>query len=169
MSLRQKRFLILFITSLVGFLIPHIGVVFVTVSFSLILLIPVLLFSTFYLLVTVIKSYRRKDRARFSNAFIGLSTLILFVITPFISVLIVDEYYQYKAKSLIKELETFKSKNFFYPESVTVLGRRKRLPDVIYSYHPDTKHYSLHYNSGALITTKYDSRYRQWRRFGWND
>jgi ABC-type multidrug transport system permease subunit len=161
MSKNKIRYLVLTLSIfLIGIVIPFIPALHMFEIF--ILSMPILIcFSMCLLLLPVALISKNKKGIKFLSLF--LSLILLFISSQLLSGYTVEKYQKYRCNKLIKELDTFKNTNDYYPENL-----KKSIIGIEYSL-LEKDEYELAFECGFFVTEKFNSKQDKWERRGFND
>ncbi|MBD0257837.1 MAG: hypothetical protein ICV83_19150 [Cytophagales bacterium] len=146
----------------------HIDYLVVIAAFTGFFLIPLIgLVFVLYLIIFIGGLVNNRVQSK-RQGLTGLSVIIIFVVSPFLSTWVIDKFNKYRGEALIEQIELYRKYKGHYPHNVRALDDN-RLLLLTYSYHSKTEYYSISFKNGGMITTKFDSRIRKWVDYGWND
>lgn len=129
------------------------------ILFLVLLIYPVVFFIVTCLIVLIIALITRDRKAIKITAMVMLP-VFLFVSIPLILGYGIDKYRLYQAEKVINELESFKDKNGYYPESLHMLPRKFK-----YTFCYQDDEYKLEYERSFLFRAGYDSKTATWKNY----
>ncbi len=156
--IRNKIILVITII-LLGIVSPFLSYFIVFEIFFL--LIPFAIFflvSLIYLIVSLINNSNNKRKALFI-----FLLLPVFIISQFISSLTLDNIQRFRSNQIIAEIEKLKTENGNYPKKYTATF------GIEYIKIEKKEYYFIKYSKEFMITQEYNSRYKNWRSYDWND
>lgn len=149
-------FLIIFLAGIVTPFIPSL--VIFEMFFLLAPFIFIFIVTSIYLIVSFLK---KNIDSR--NAMFLFLLLPIYISSQFFSVLIVNKIQRVRSENFIKEIKKVKSKIGKFPETVnTSTG-------ITYTKKDREEEFIIQYSRGFLVREKYDSKYDNWKSYGWND
>lgn len=156
---RSKQITVLIIVFLLGLITPFIPAFTVIEMFFLLIPFGLTLIGTLiYLIVTLLN---KKQNLR--KAFFIFSILPTFILSQFLSGFTIDKAQRYRCKKLIDDIEKTKNESGEFPkEHETPLG-------INYTKSENETGFILEYTRGFMVTEKYDSKFKKWKSYGWND
>ena len=125
------------------------------------LLIPfaLIFLGTFlYMIISLISEKLNSGKALFI-----FSILPIFILSQVLSGFSVDKIQRFRSNRIISELEQIKSESGTLPEKYDLIA------GIEYIKMRDNEHFVIKYSRGFMVTEKYDSEYKKWRSYGWND
>lgn len=145
--------------SVFGVILPFIpSLVVIEFFYLLIPLIIALVASVLFLLLCVfIKTIQTKK-----SIFI-FSIIPLFIISQFVSVLMVDKIQRLRSDHVIKKIEQVRKDSGEFPDQ-DVIG-----PGIKYKKLDNGKRFRISYSRGFMVTEIYYSDIYIWKSYGWND
>jgi hypothetical protein len=158
MRINLNKKVILLIVAIIGIVVPFVPYITIIQMF-LIIPFAILFITTFIFLISSLlnkNSNRRKAIFRF---------LILpaFISSQLLSVFAVDKIQRIRCEKLIKAVEEHRSKTGELPDYLkTYFG-------IEYWRMNDNQNFLISYSKGFMVTEKYQSQYKHWRSYRWND
>lgn len=151
--------IILVIIAVLGMVFPFVPYLVVIEFFFL--LIPM---AMSFLLITLflIGSYWQKDASRKSLWF-AFALIPIFILTQFLSVLIVDQVQRLRSQSIITEVEQIEKQTGQFPAHYsTALG-------IHYVKMKHQHNFNIEYERGFMVREAYSHDNKTWTSKGWND
>ena len=155
---KNKKITILIIT-LLGIIIPFIP--YLTIIEMFFLLIPFAIFfavTLIYLIISLLNKNLNTQKALFV-----FSILPIFVLSQLLSGFTVDKIQRIRSNRIISEIEKLKSETGNLPEKYDLIA------GIEYIKINDEENFVIKYSRGFMVTEKYESKYNNWKSYGWND
>lgn len=156
--MKQQK-IIIFSTIIIGIIVPFVP--YLTIIQMFFLLIPfVIIFAVS--LIYLLRNLLTKKANTHKTLFV-FSILPIFIISQLLSGFTVDKIQKLRSNRIIYEIEKIKSETGNLPEKYELFGGIK------YTKNKEEESYVIEYTRGFMVIEKYQSKYKHWRSYGWND
>jgi hypothetical protein len=155
---KNKKIAILIVV-LLGIIIPFFP--YLTVIEMFFLIIPFAIFfavTLIYLIISLLNKNLNTQKALFV-----FSILPIFVLSQLLSSFTVDKIQRIRSNRIITEIEKLKSETGNLPENYALNA------GIEYIKINGEENFVIKYSRGFMVTEKYESKYKHWRSYGWND
>lgn len=159
MRVNLNKKIILIIIGVIGLVVPFIHYLTIIEMFFLLIPFAIIFIATLIYLIT---SLLNKTQNRRKAIFI-FSILPIFVFSQLLSSYTVDKIQRFRSEKLIEEVEEHTAKTVELPNNI------KAPHGIEYEIMNDRKSFLITYSRGFMVIEKYQSKYKQWRSYGWND
>ncbi len=157
--MNRNRKIVLSVIVLIGIIIPYFPALTIIEMFYLLIPFALIFLGTFlYMIISLISEKLNSGKALFI-----FSILPIFILSQVLSGFSVDKIQRFRSNRIISELEQIKSESGTLPEKYDLIA------GIEYIKMRDNEHFVIKYSRGFMVTEKYDSEYKKWRSYGWND
>ncbi|MFT5617735.1 MAG: hypothetical protein ACI85I_000960 [Arenicella sp.] len=155
----QKKKAIFFIVGLIGITTPFIPYFVIIEMFYL--LIPFAIITIIAFVYLAISLFRKDLGSK--KALFMFSIIPFFALSQIASGFTVDKVQRLRSNRIIAELEKTNSETGVLPEKHDLIA------GIEYIKMKNSKSFVIQYSRGFMVMEKYDSEYKHWRGYGWND
>ena len=157
--MKKTKMIIIFVTILIGIIVPFIpSLVVIEMFFLLIPFVIIGIASLIYLIASFVN-----DELNSKKALFVFLILPLFIISQLISGFVVDKIQRFRSNQIIAEIEQLKSETGTLPEKYNLIAGLE------YVKMNNNENFVIRYSRGFMVTEKYYSEKKSWSSYGWND